>query len=119
MNKQGIFNKVKQHLLTQNERAVGYSAIDNHEFCRYRGTKGMSCAFGILIPDELYETAMEDKGVAKLVETWPEIKKWLSISCGSDVDFLQGLQKIHDSTHPTKWESALKGFAIGAGLYYE
>ena len=79
----------------------------------------MSCAFGILIPDELYDPAMEDKGVAKLVETWPEMKQWLSISCGSDVDFLRRLQNIHDSTHPTKWESALKAFALGAGVNYE
>jgi hypothetical protein len=105
MNKLEVFNKVKQHLLTQNKRSVVYIKGDT---CLYRGDNGMSCAIGILIPDEIYNRHMEGNDVYELLQSFPVIALHLDLNGLEDTEFLSELQNIHDHNSPEKWPTLLQ-----------
>ena len=105
MNKLEVFNKVKKHLLTQNERSVIYI---NGDTCGYRGDNGISCAIGILIPDEIYNPCMEGNDVYELLEAFPVVALQLDLNGLEDTDFLSELQNIHDHNSPEKWPTLLQ-----------
>jgi hypothetical protein len=108
MNRIEVFNKVKQHLLTQNERSTVYI---NSDRCSYRGDNGMSCAIGILIPDELYNPCMEGSNFYELLEGFPAVAIHLDLDGLEDVEFLAEIQNIHDGNRPEKWPTRLSKFA--------
>lgn len=86
MNAQEIFDKVVTHLRTQKSRAM----LGNS--CAYRAPDGKMCAVGCLIPDELYDPKMENKGVMWLLVnkfTVPEFFK-------EHPNLLEELQTVHD-----------------------
>ena len=113
MNKQEIFDKVAEHLLTQRERAYGTL----EDVCYYRigkNGKTLKCAVGCLIPDEYYTPSMEKAGVADdrvldilikadILEDVPENVNFDLLSAGH---LLSVLQTVHDST-PLPWEAEL------------
>jgi hypothetical protein len=126
MNRQEMFDKVVDHLAAQKRPSV-----DNKLECRYRDPEGRKCAFGIFIPDELYDPGMESIRAQSLIsgscgtgevacETgvyWipAELKKHLSQFAG-DQSFLQTLQGVHDSAHninPDQPELMVKEWAQG------
>jgi len=94
-----VYNKVRQHLLNQNKKAmIGNGA------CRYRTDEGLKCSVGCLIPDELYD----DKA-----EGWPfdnhRVRACLPYNelTSENLLFLGDLQTIHDAHSPSEWEEEL------------
>lgn len=61
---QDIYNTVRTHLLTQNAKSMRPSRLPAGDpQCAYRGSGGMKCAVGVLIPDEKYSPSMEGYSV--------------------------------------------------------
>lgn len=101
MEEQEIFDKVAPHLFTQGCRSSD-NAADFFGTCLYRGPNGMSCAVGVLIPDELYDPEMEAITIANLFDEdgggW-NLPSWMK----EKVAILASLQGTHD--YPGNWES--------------
>ena len=103
--RQEIFDIVATHLLKQNE-----CSFNEGEGCMYRGSYGLKCAIGVLIPAELYKVSMEGGNIVELFRIFPHIMK----NCGLDIndfDFLGGLQAIHDNNLTEVWKSELYSMA--------
>jgi hypothetical protein len=115
MDKQAVFNKVAEHLLTQNVRCIG---VDNR--CAYRDPDtGRRCAIGCLIPDELYKEEMEGWGITDLLITNSPLSKALDVVTEEDWDFLAGLQNIHDRGMVSEWRDCLWKYAEDNGLKFD
>lgn len=107
MNKQEIFNKVRDHLVTQ-----GVRSKDTNGHCAYRGDYGRKCAIGCLIKDEQYKRSLEGWNVFN-VDTHYALKvSGVVIEDDDDRIFLNGLQTIHDNQAPPEWSERLRIFAI-------
>ena len=63
MNKQEIFDKVVNHLMTQGKRA-GILGDDSVFECRYRAEDGKKCAVGCLITDDAYTPDIEGSNIS-------------------------------------------------------
>jgi hypothetical protein len=132
MTKQEIFDRVKTHLLTQNERAASASGSDLGD-CSYRivvGEKTLKCAIGCLIPDELYRPELEGTNISSPAVQEVLIKAgvldentvpWI----GGPVDDKDGkftmlahLQAVHDSCPVHSWPGELATVASRFGLQY-
>lgn len=102
LNRQEIFNIVYKGLRTQGwERSVEHDASKNKGICVYRTSDGKKCAFGHLIPDEVYESGMEniiainllDSGVTK----FKDFRKWSDENIKKQYhSFINDLQCQHD-----------------------
>lgn len=115
-----IFDTVKNHLLTQGDRAE--DEIDGEIGCAYRGDAGAKCAVGCLIPDDKYTPEIEGVALGSYVGTDASYDKLRAQKAklfdvlrasGVDVDnpeterLLQDLQSCHDNTPPVYWEERL------------
>ena len=82
MTNQEAFEKVAHHLLSLKEPSVDKGQ------CKYRARNGNKCAIGILIPDEQYDPAFEDKSV-----------HGLRVPCLENLSrsLLSSLQRTHES----------------------
>lgn len=111
--KQELFDKVANHLLTQN--AVSEDGKGN---CMYRGEGGLKCAVGVLIPDQFYNSDMESLIVN------PEggiVANVLVQEAGVDKDHLRLLAKLqflHDNVRVSKWRNQLAEIADDEGLVF-
>ncbi len=116
MNSQEIFTKVKTHLLAQNEK----SRAEYSTHCMYRGTHGSKCAVGCLIPDELYDSDIENGNVTRIIEVEPQLKCILpdDKDAAEGEFFLNKLQRVHDLYDPVDWSLCLKQFAENHNLTY-
>ena len=101
---QGIFDRVSVHLLRQGKRS--HSGI----ICLYRGDDGCMCAIGCLIPDAVYDTAMEDRCADHLIKEFGFHE--LAPFSGD----LTLLQKFHDNIIPSFWGLELRKFAADRSL---
>lgn len=109
MTKQEIFDKVASHLLTQRER----SASDNGA-CLYRGPRGLKCAAGFLIPDDIYTVDMEGEN-AEFVFT-----HFFKLSAFREhVTLVLRLQAIHDNFGVDLWKDKLETLAKYEGISYD
>ena len=123
MNLQEIFNRVRDHLLTQGEIS-SRTGVN----CAYRGENGMSCAVGCLIPDELYLEAMEGAEVPMRTPKIPDgvspnptddakiildqVLTKLGFLHESDERYLLGdLQLLHDCARPDTWPARFNKIA--------
>lgn len=112
---QEIFNKVSNHLLTQNET----SYTTNGSSCAYRGNGGMKCAVGVLISDEFYDKNLEHTSVGTgAVDN--AVAKSLGVNSLSDeiVLFLGKLQSIHDHVGISSWKNRLEQLANDYNLKF-
>lgn len=136
MNPQEIYNKIKQHLLSQNERSITIvpSIHDDEGYvvCAYRSDDGnLKCAVGALITDDAYSKELEDKSwykpvVAKaLVESGVKVEAYSRSSNGNFYDWvnadpirklLDTAQKIHDAEEVELWQRELELLATELGL---
>ncbi|MFN3724098.1 MAG: hypothetical protein ACK4VZ_13745 [Paracoccaceae bacterium] len=93
-----IFETMKNHLLTQNQR----SSEGGH--CRHRGPSGLKCAVGVLIADEHYNAALEGQSVSSL-----NVRNMVTRSLGFAPDWalLDQVQTIHDNYEPSRWAQLL------------
>ena len=123
MNRQEIFDKVANHLLTQNAQAETFVSNESgavYNICAYRTDDGLKCAVGCLIPDELYSFKLEGIGTVS-----PDFPKEIFTSIFGenyselDTYFLRCLQHIHDFHDPSEWKSALKEFSISYNLEWK
>jgi hypothetical protein len=90
---QEIFNLVVEHLFTQSR-----PARQDDGRCRYRMARGLRCAIGALIPDELYKEEFEGAGVPCLIAKLYalELADWREHK-----ELLDDLQNVHDSCGQT------------------
>ncbi len=95
-NNQEVFNKVYTHLLTQNKK----SRLDD-EFCAYKATDGLQCAFGCLIPDEFYSPEMEAHPIFDLFVMSKPLKMMFAHDC--ELSLVEALQVVHDDYDPDQW----------------
>ena len=101
---QVVFDMVAEHLLKQNEK----SQVSTEGNCWYRGPRGLKCAAGFLIPDDKYNSDMEQMS-------------WLSLAEDNIVPFTNGdlitsLQIIHDIHDPKDWLNQLYELAAKLNL---
>ncbi len=102
MTAQEVFDTVAKHLLTQNRRSCLFD-----EKCAYRGTGGLMCAAGCLIPDDQYDESMEGAG-------------WLDLDL-SDVhrELIASLQYVHDYLDVDRWKKELSHVAENNNLEFK
>lgn len=109
MNKQEIFNKVRDHLLSQNARSAVYGRN------LYRGPDGLMCAIGCLVEDSHYTPEMERYTPDGLHVMDALIKSGIPeevIHSG----LLYDLQLLHDTLDPEDWSLELRWIARDHGL---
>lgn len=96
---EGVFEFVKQHLITQGQKSSSSTS------CYYKNTLGLKCAIGCLIEDKFYDDNLEFKNgddpivlnaVRKSVPNW-KINK----------NMLLKLQELHDEFEPNEWKYSL------------
>jgi hypothetical protein len=116
VNDRETFDRVKAHLLKQDRKSFG----DNPDVCAYRGSGGLRCAVGCLIPDDRYDPRMEGVGLGVLdpisamhhdqglLPRADAIAKALVDSgCRASVGLLIRLQQVHDRFEPKDWADEL------------
>lgn len=125
MNKQEVFDKVANHLLTQNRKAINTGNLSPYVKCVYRTDDGLKCAIGCLIPDHLYDTKIEgcspnvnpDQAVSP---GGAMLSKILISQLGElteqDYQFLKELQFIHDTCEVQYWKDDLTRLGINNNL---
>ena len=110
MDRQAIYNRVKDHLIKQ-----VVCSVSSAGHCLYRGPEGSKCAIGALIDDSHYNDDLEGLEASSY-----QVVRAVSASLGfeiseSDAYFLRCLQSVHDqhdSTEPDKWPTELADFAL-------
>ena len=104
-----IFEHVTAHLLKQGARSVIAVAFVTNDCpagsCAYRGAGGTRCAVGCLIPDALYSELYEGQLAEKLSAVRPSPFGWTATP--GQVKLLTRLQRLHDSSDPAAWKTAL------------
>lgn len=101
MNYQEVYDKVRKHLLNQNNKAIDSSTSK----CVYLDHEtGNKCAIGCLIPEGKYKPEFEGCSPSFILQDFEEF---------DDIKgyFLDGLQAIHDKIKPERWEFRLNEFA--------
>lgn len=92
---QEIFNDVVRHARTMKEKAV-----NECDMCRYRAPNGEKCFVGQGVPDEEYDSAMENKSVYTLFDDYSFMEKNFG---KENKHFLSELQDIHDLYEMEQW----------------
>lgn len=119
MNNQELFDKIVNHLRTQNKRAFEkYRGV-----CAYRAY-GLKCAAGILIPDRCYSSELEGrlpKDVAIFIsEKFNTEEQEISEAVWSLSHSLsRKMQYIHDTVNVENWEIHFENTAADWGLEYK
>jgi len=101
MTNQEYFDTVTRHLLNQNEQSIGDGGL-----CSYRGTDGLKCAIGCLIPDDKYDPGLEGRGVLH-----PAVYSLIGAQ-PDQTSLLLGLQSTHDGRVPSEWRERLWEIAM-------
>lgn len=104
-----IFNKVKDHLLSQRKRSskLGYDGYSIN--CMYRGPNGLKCSIGCLIKDEYFNLryntcSVHDEEVIHMLAPSLGVEERQIVSI---LGFLNELQKVHDIREVDNWEIGL------------
>lgn len=104
MTNREIFEIVKTHLLSQNEKAqIGHT-------CKYRLEKDgkiLRCAVGCLIPDEDYNPKFEGLFISQYGDNLVGNYFFSKGFTEDNINFLYRLQKIHDDYPLITWEDQL------------
>jgi hypothetical protein len=90
MTKQEAFDKVWQWFVVEGHGP----SVNDQGSCMYRGIGGAKCAAGVLIPDDIYEPAMEGKTIWRVVDMFKKLVPLL----GSGTPFISDLQRVHDQS---------------------
>jgi hypothetical protein len=116
-NNQDAYDKVlkairKQKYIQSND--------DSEGICAYRGSNGLRCAAGHLIPNSLYRKEMEGKHISALKRIYPEIEKYFE---NAEAYLLADLQMAHDFNlsregNSLDWETKMKQIAFDYSLVY-
>lgn len=109
LSRREVFESVKNHLLTQNARAI----IKHLEVCGYRTAEGLKCAAGHLIKDEHYTPIFEGFGVDHPLVSDALVKSGVA---AHDHGMVAWLQSCHDHHEPGTWPERLDIIARKFGL---
>lgn len=101
MTKQELYSKVRRHLLKQKKQSIDWQSTR----CAYRGSDGLKCAIGCLIPERRYKKTFEGKSV-----TAKEVMKAAGIR-SSQLPLACCLQNLHDLVDPAGWNVRLDDIA--------
>jgi hypothetical protein len=112
MTEQEVFDKVAEHLLTQNAQSLGPSSTKPNGMCAYRGNNGLMCAAGCLIPDDKYKTKMEEFG-------WDVLVKSGRVPSSNFEMLIVRLQNLHDNFPVVEWKKKLKAIAEQHNLEFK
>lgn len=93
-----VFEYVKKHMLTQNDKAI------EHHQCKYKTNEGLRCAGGCLIAPEEYRLMFEGNNWASLINKF-------NIT-GAHNTLIYQLQLIHDTAPVSTWPTRLNDFAV-------
>lgn len=115
LTRREMFEKVKAHLLKQNQKAM----IDTDEgiACRYRTPEGLTCAIGCLIPDDEYDESFEGHPPADATTLMlykdrispdfsTDIEIQIALAAGitpETADLARRLQHCHDNVSEEEW----------------
>ena len=102
MDKRAVFNRVKNHLLTQNKRSVRASRTNNGR-CVYRGDDGCMCAIGCLIDDKHYSPKLEGETTVCTPVMNALRNSGVAIDSDEMINMLGALQLLHDIIMPEHW----------------
>ncbi len=104
MTAREVFDKVKTHLLTQNEKA------EVEGTCRYLINNGLMCAAGCLIP---YGNPLQNS-----VQTWCKLVS-TNLVPNKHQALISALQTIHDFYPVDEWQKRLEvvEHKLEAGMY--
>ena len=104
MSVREIFNKVEKHLLKQNEKSR-----DRHDSCQYRSYRGLSCAVGCLMTDDMYSHTLEGESVMsdEVMDAIAPIIGVNEVKKKVKVELLHRLQIIHDEVCIVNWDLKL------------
>lgn len=109
MNYKALINDVREFLAKQGKRAWD----EETQGCMYRTPDGLKCAIGCLLPDELYDPAMENRTASflsfEMSETWALFMQHLESKYGKREDgrltlLMDHLQSIHDFHVLEDWD---------------
>lgn len=105
LTKQEAFNLVWERAKDP-RRSMGSSTVADQSFCAYRGSHGVKCFVGVLIPDEEYHPCMEGERASYLLTNGnlpPSLDP-------ADVEFYDTMQRVHDDfeTPPSQWHDLLR-----------
>jgi hypothetical protein len=127
MTLQESFTHICRNLIAASAPSVYWNdPVEN--ICQYRGKDGVKCAIGWLIPDEYYHPDMEGRGVQRLLQDHPELRREVPFIQPWRTHDLVALQQIHDDAalgwHPgMDWGSIIRAnlaaFAFHNGLKME
>lgn len=92
MTAQEIFDRVSTHLFAQGHRSVDHSG--QGIICLYRGPGGAQCAMGCLIPDDVYEVAMECQLAQEVIRYYSGLSHLAPYET-----LVRELQLVHDGDH--------------------
>lgn len=109
MTNQELYNRVKTHLLAQNDKALDHLAQ-----CAYYAADGKKCAIGCLIPTDKYDPRFENKSLCSF--GWGD-DILAAAGLTSDQKYLaKRLQNIHDCVGVAQWPSTLRLLALEFNL---
>lgn len=101
----GLRQQGRKSLFTAEQRERFKDIIGQiEEPCAYRGEGDTKCAFGFLIPDDLYDPSMENVMASVVLDRFPAVQEHLE---GVNHDLISKLQHIHDKRKPEHWEESL------------
>ena len=113
---QQMFTRVRLHLLKQGTQARNANGGCKYRMVDKKSGRKLQCAFGPLIPDSLYQTKMEKKGVGTMLARHPKLAKRLG--CHADqptstqrISLAEDLQEIHDNHAVHEWRKQLRKVA--------
>ena len=111
MTTREIFNKVRDHLLTQGVRSMSRRQYK----CAYRGDNGLKCAAGCLILDEHYSAEIENC-VINQHGALKALKSSVPGITDAQIRMVRMLQTIHDFYHPSDWPRKLGELKIDEAI---
>lgn len=89
--KESMINHIKANF-------KGKSTDSDGDVCMYRGPKGLKCAIGVFIPDNLYQARMDSPhglGYKGLFQQFPDLFEHMPLP----VNIMGKLQVIHDGAY--------------------
>lgn len=92
--KQKVFDIVLEHSRQMTQQATLGNA---GTLCAYRTGDNNKCFFGVLIPDALYDSSMEEQNVENVLSFDGIDKHFEFNDLTTDIKFLRELQYIHDN----------------------
>lgn len=95
---------VREHLLKQMAKSEIVNDEDGDVRCAYRGPRGLKCAVGVLISDEVFDPVSNSAPVRSTA-----IEAMLRASGWGDISplLLSNLQDVHDTRELSEWERLL------------